>query len=121
MPGADRRHRAEVARRVVRHVDLRRHLPLAARVGDERVANGLDGAVGRHRLAHVAAREDRDAAHRALTPAVSLATDSFASPNSIIVFGSRKSGLSMPAKPGLIDRLSTIVARDSSTFRIGMP
>ena len=39
-------------------------------------------------------------AQSALTPATSFSTDSFASPNSIAVFGSTKSGLSMPAKPG---------------------
>ena len=45
MPAAERRHRAEVARRVVRHVHLRRHRPLAARVRDERLAYRLDGAL----------------------------------------------------------------------------
>ena len=38
---AERRHRAEVAGRVVRHVDLRLHRPLAAVVRDERLADGV--------------------------------------------------------------------------------
>ena len=45
-------------------------------------------------------REDRDSRQRALTPATSFTTESLASPNSIAVFGSRKSGLSMPGEPG---------------------
>src|SRR5262249_15384648 len=121
MPAAECRHRAEVAGRIVRDVRLRRHRPLAARVRDERCANRLDGTVGRHRLLDMAARKDWSARHSALTAAVSFATDSFASPKSIIVFGSTNSGLSMPAKPGFIERLSTMTACDWSTFRIGMP
>ena len=121
MSRAERRHRAEVPGRVVRDVDLRRHRPLAARVCDERLAHRFDRALRRDRLLDAAAVEDRYHRHRALTAAVSLATDSFASPNSIIVFGSRKSGLSIPANPGFIERLSTITAFDSSTLRIGMP
>ncbi len=57
----------------------------------------------------------------ALTPAASLATESLASPNSITVFGFRKSGFSIPAKPGFIERFSTTIACDWSTFRIGIP
>ncbi len=45
---ADRGHRAEVAGRIVRHVDLRRHRPFAARVRDERVPNGVVRLVRRH-------------------------------------------------------------------------
>jgi hypothetical protein len=121
MAAAQSRHRAKVAGGIVRHVDLRRHRPLALRVRDESVAHRLDRALRRHSLLDVPPREDGDPAHSALTAAVSRATDSFASPNSIIAFGSRKSGLSMPAKPGLIERFSTTTACDWSTFRIGMP
>ena len=42
VPSPERRHRAEVARRIVRDVDLRRHRPLAARVRDERRAHRFD-------------------------------------------------------------------------------
>ena len=121
MTATERRHRAEVAGRVVRDVHLRRHRPLTARVRDERIAHRLDGALRRDRGLDGGAVHDDRRRHSALTAAVSFATDSFASPNSIIVFGSTKSGLSMPAKPGFIERFSTMTAFDSSTFRIGMP
>ena len=60
MPAAERRHRAEVARGIVRDVDLRRHRPLAARMRDERVAHRVDRAVRRDRLLDVPRREDED-------------------------------------------------------------
>ena len=104
---AERRHRAEVARRVGGDVDLGRHRPLAPRVRDERLAHGLDGPLRRHRRLDVPPAEDRNA-QSALTAETSASTDAFASPNSIDVFGSTNSGLSTPAKPGLIERLSTM-------------
>ncbi len=57
---ADRGHRPEVARRVVRHVDLRRHRPLAAVVSDERVLDCRIRVLRRDRVEHRCAREDRD-------------------------------------------------------------
>jgi len=45
----------------------------------------------------------------------------FALPKTMIVFGKRKSSLSMPAKPGFIERLLTMTVRHLSTSRIGMP
>ena len=88
---------------------------------DERLADRLHGSVGCDSLLDVAGCEDGDAAQSAFTPAASFATDSFASPNSITVFGFTKSGLSMPAKPGLIERFRTTIACDWSTLRIGIP
>src|SRR6266516_6124916 len=44
---------------------------------------------------------------RFLTDAISLSTESFASPNSITVFGLRNSGFSLPAKPGFMLRFNT--------------
>jgi len=83
---------------------------------------GKERVLGPGDVLDVPRGEDRDAAaHSAFTPAASLPTDSFASPNSITVFGFRKSGFSMPAKPGLIERFSTTIACDWSTFRIGIP
>jgi hypothetical protein len=61
---AERRHRAKVARRVRGHVDLRRHRPLAARVGDECVPDGRHRVVRRHRRLHVARRKERDRRQR---------------------------------------------------------
>ena len=121
MTGAERRHRAEIAGGVVRHVDLRRHRPLAAVVGDERLAYGLDGLRRGDRALDILRGEDGDGAQSALTPATSFNTESFASPNSIAVFGSMKSGLSMPAKPVAIERFITTIWCAWSTFKIGMP
>jgi hypothetical protein len=45
----------------------------------------------------------------------------FASPSTIIVFGLPNRSFSMPAKPGLKLRLSTITARACSTLNTGMP
>jgi hypothetical protein len=42
--GAEGRHRAEVAGGIRRHVDLRRHRPVAVCVRDEGAANGFDSA-----------------------------------------------------------------------------
>src|SRR3954453_16360316 len=121
MAVAQRGHRAEVARRVVRHVQLRLHRPLAARMRDERVANRLDRSRRRHGEVDVPRGEDRNGRQRALTPATSFTTESFASPKSIAVFGSRKSGLSIPAKPVAIERFITTTCAAWSTFRIGIP
>src|SRR5439155_9411514 len=117
----ERRHRAEVAGGVVRHVHLRRHLPVAAMVSDERAPHRVHCLIGRHGQVDVPRREDGNPRHSVLTPATSLRTDSFASPKSITVFGSRKSGLSIPAKPGLIERFMTTICFELSTSRIGMP
>ena len=121
VPAAERRHRSEVPGRVVRDVDLRRHRPLAAVVGDERVAHGLHRRFGRDGAQHGLGVEDRNGAQSALTPATSFSTESLASPNSIAVFGSRKSGLSIPAKPVAIERFMTTIWCAWSTFRIGIP
>src|SRR4051795_7102060 len=57
----------------------------------------------------------------ALTDAESSTIDALASPKSITVFGLRKSGLSIPAKPGLMLRFRTTTCWDWSTLRIGIP
>ena len=46
-PASERGHRAEVPGGIRGHVDLRRHRPLAARICHERVADGLERALGR--------------------------------------------------------------------------
>ena len=46
---------------------------------------------------------------------------SFASPKSSVVFSSKSSSFSMPAKPGRIDRFMKTICRASSALRIGMP
>src|SRR5262249_36887831 len=118
---SERRHRAEVAGRIVRDVDLRRHRPLTAVVRDERLAHGLDRSRRRDGAKDVVRPEDGDRAQSALTPATSFRTESFASPNSIDVFGATDRGLSMPAKPVAIERFMTTIWCDWSTLRIGMP
>ncbi len=85
---AERGHSAKVPRRVVRHVELRLHRPFAAGVRDERLPYSLVRIGRRDRPAHVGAAEDRDA-HWDFTAPISFTTDSFASPKSICVFGSR--------------------------------
>jgi len=55
---------------------------------DERVPHGLDGPLRRDGLLNVPRREQRDTAQSPFTPVISLVTESFASPNSITVFGS---------------------------------
>ena len=121
MSAAQRRHRAEVAGRIVRDVHLRRHRPLAARMRDEALPYRLDRPLRRHRLLDVAGGEDEDARQSVLTDETSFSTDSFASPKSIDVCGSTKSGLSTPAKPVAIERFITTTCFAWSTFRIGMP
>ena len=51
---------AEVAFGIGGHVDLRRHGPFAAGIGDERFAHRLQCTLGRDRLAHVCRVEERD-------------------------------------------------------------
>ena len=86
---AERRHRAEVAGRVVRHVQLRLHRPLAARVRHERAPHGLVRALGRHRRLDVAGREERDRhGYSAFSAALTSSSAFFASAKSIEVFGS---------------------------------
>ena len=58
---------------------------------------------------------------RALTAVRSLLRVSLASPNSSVVFGSKSSSFSMPAKPGRIERFMNTTCLASSAFRIGMP
>ena len=53
----------------------------------ERATNGVVRLVRRDRSLDVGGPEDRD--HADFTAEISLSTDSFASPNSIVVFGSR--------------------------------
>ena len=53
----------------------------------ERAANGVVRLVGRDRSLDVRGPEDGD--HADFTAEISLSTDSFASPNSIVVLGSR--------------------------------
>ena len=55
------------------------------------------------------------------TAPISFTIESFAFPNSIVVRGSRKSSLSIPAKPGAIDRFITTTLVALSTSRIGIP
>ena len=89
MPGAERRHRPEVARRVVRHVELRLHRPLAARVRDEAGVHRVVGALGRNGRLDVTGREERDAhGYSAFSAAPTSSSAFFASANSIDVFGS---------------------------------
>src|SRR5262249_21013411 len=100
--------------------------PLTARVGEKRVAHRVERALRRHGRLDVRAAEDRDRhgasrAQTVFTAWISFPTESFASPNSIAVFGFRYSSLSMPAKPGRIERLSTTTCWAWSTLRIGMP
>ena len=57
---AESGHRPEVAGRVGGDVDLRRHRPLAPRVGDERVAHRLDRSLRRDGGADMFAGEERD-------------------------------------------------------------
>ena len=61
------------------------------------------------------------AGQAAFTPATRAWTVAFASPNSIAVCGSPYSGLSIPAKPEAMLRLSTMTLCALSTFRMGMP
>lgn len=56
-----------------------------------------------------------------LTAATSLLRESLASPKSITVLGSYRSSLSMPAKPGRIERFMKTICLDSSTSSTGMP
>jgi len=58
---------------------------------------------------------------RALTAATTFVRESLASPNNSVVFGSKSSSLSMPAKPGRIERFMNTMLRASSTARIGIP
>ena len=94
----DRGHRAKVARRVVRHVHLRRHRPRGPCVRLERTAHRVVRLVRRHRALDVCGSKDRDHEGRVggmprpyavLTAEMSFSTDSFASPKSIVVFSSR--------------------------------
>ena len=57
----------------------------------------------------------------ALTAVSTLPRVSLASPNSSVVWGSKSSSFSMPAKPGRIDRLRKTTALAWSALRIGMP
>ena len=64
VPSTDGRHRPEVPGRVVRHVHLRLHHPLAALVRDERVPDRRVRVLRRDGVEHGVAREDGDR-HRA--------------------------------------------------------
>ena len=59
--------------------------------------------------------------YRAFTAVSSLHMVSLASPNSRVVFSSKSSSFSMPAKPGRIDRFMKTICLASSALRIGMP
>jgi hypothetical protein len=59
--------------------------------------------------------------YAALTAETSLVSESLASPKSMVVLGSYRRSLSMPAKPGRIDRFRNTMLCAWSTFRIGMP
>ena len=73
---AERGHRAEVAGRVGGHVDLRRHRPLAALVRDERLAHGLERALGRDSSRDVGRPKERDWPRQsALTAETSFSTE----------------------------------------------
>ncbi len=58
---------------------------------------------------------------RALTAATTFVSESLASPNNSVVFGSKSSSLLMPAKPGRIERFMNTMLRASSTARMGIP
>jgi hypothetical protein len=88
MSASERGHRAEVPGGVGGHVDLRRHRPLAARIRHERVADGLERALGRDCGSNLLRRKDGYATHTDLTAAISFSIAAFASSNSITVFGS---------------------------------
>ena len=86
---AERRHRPEVAGGVVRHVQLRLHRPLAARVREEAGAHRLVGALGGNRRVDVTGREERDChGYSAFSAALTSSSACFASAKSIEVFGS---------------------------------
>ena len=59
--------------------------------------------------------------YAAFTAWTNLVRESLASPKNMIVFGSYISSLSMPAKPGRIERFMNTMFLAWSTFRIGMP
>src|SRR5699024_10470436 len=61
------------------------------------------------------------ATQSALTACSSLPRDSLASPNNRGVVGSTMNSLSMPAKPGRIERFMKMTCLASSALRIGMP
>ena len=122
VPAAERRHRPEVAGRVGRHVDLRRHRPLAARVGDERVAHRLDRPLRRDGRLDVprpvkngTTSERLDGARRASRPTPSRRRT--ASPSS----GRRRAGCRSRRSRGSSMRFSTTTFCAWSTLRIGMP
>jgi len=58
---------------------------------------------------------------RALTAATTFVSESLASPNNSVVFGSNSRSLSMPANPGRMERFMNTMLRASSTARIGIP
>ncbi len=60
-------------------------------------------------------------AYSDLTSDTSFVSDVFASPKSMFVFSSKNSSFSMPANPGFMPRLSTMILRASLTLRMGMP
>ncbi len=66
--GPERRHGAEVPRRVGGDVHLRGHRPLAAGVGDEGGADGLHRARGRDRLADLGSGQERDHGRKPMRP-----------------------------------------------------
>ena len=59
--------------------------------------------------------------HIALTAATTFVKESLASPKRSVVFGSKRSSLSIPAKPGRMERFMKTMLWASSTARIGMP
>ena len=59
-PAAVGGHGPKVPGRIRRHVDLRRHRPFLARVGDERIANRLQRPLRRDRFVHVRGAEERN-------------------------------------------------------------
>src|SRR5580704_7303028 len=61
---------------------------------------GNIGAPGTHSLVRMVPARPQ----AALTAATSLVSESLASPNSMVVLGSKSSSLSMPANPGRIER-----------------
>ena len=70
----------------------------------------------------VGARATTDPVGQAsLTAATSLPNVSLASPNSNVVFSSKRRSLSMPANPGRMERLRKMTAAASSALMIGMP
>ena len=59
--------------------------------------------------------------YRALSAPTTLVSDALASPKSNVVFESKSSSFSIPAKPGRIERFKKMTFPACATSRIGIP